>query len=273
MRRIRWLCWLLCWLAVPTAQAIEAMQGDVVALPVQQSRHKPELICMHKHWPVFALGHGRWQGWIGIDLRTPAGDYRCHWRAGARRWSTPLTVRPGVFRISKINVRKAMAEFDAATLARIRREVRALKACYGMRVDATPSMRMHLPVQGIESTPFGARRFVNGVERAPHTGIDIAAPTGTPVRAPMAGKVLYVAEMYLNGNTVVIGHGQGLVSVLSHLSRIDTQVGDWVQSGEVIGAVGQTGRATGPHLHWSVRFNHARVNPHSLLDPAGSSVP
>ncbi|RMH60402.1 MAG: M23 family metallopeptidase [Zetaproteobacteria bacterium] len=253
-------------LAPMPTHAIEATQGDVLALPIQQSKQQPDLFCLQRHWPVLPAGKGRWRGWLGIDLRTPPATYTCHWRSDHRQWDTKLTVHAGHFRISRITVRKAMAEFDPATLSRIRREVRALKQCYGMHVPSRPDqIRMQLPVQGIESTPFGARRFVNGVERSPHSGIDIAAPLGTPVHAPLGGKILYVANMYLNGNTVVIGHGLGLVSVLSHMSQVKVRTGDWVRTGDIVGTVGQTGRATGPHLHWSVRFRHARVNPHSLL--------
>ncbi len=260
---------LLLILATPCAQAksLQAIQGDVVEVHLTAHIARPTLQCLGKAWPVMAAAdqHG-WRGWIGIDMKTPPGDYSCQWQSPATSLNIPLHIEPGKFRISRITVKKSMAEFDAATLARIRREVQALKATYRMHVDASPPVAMQLmPVKGVESTPFGAQRYVNGEPRSPHSGIDIAAAEGTPVQAPLAGRILYVAHMYLNGNTVVIGHGHGLVSVLSHLADTRVHEGDRVQTGDIIGTVGQTGRATGPHLHWSIRFQEARVNPHRLL--------
>jgi len=163
--------------------------------------------------------------------------------------------------------------FDKPTLTRIRSEVKALKASYKVAVDANPDVVMHgKPIEGIVSTPFGAQRFVNGEPRSPHSGIDIAAPAGTVIHAPLAGRVLLVSDMYLNGKTVAIGHGNGLVSVYSHMQVTKVKKGDWIENGQQIGEVGATGRATGPHLHWGVRFNYARVNPDSLLVSTASGV-
>ena len=121
------------------------------------------------------------------------------------------------------------------------------------------------PVEGIESSPFGAQRIVNGKPKSPHSGIDIAAPPSTTIKTPLAGQVLLVADMYLNGKTVAIGHGNGLVSIFSHMRSTAVQQGDWLDTQQKIGEVGATGRATGPHLHWGIRFNSARINPASLL--------
>ncbi len=219
-------------------------------------------------WPVKQLESGRWRGWIGVDLKTKPGSYPVEWSNGKRVLSRgTLTVTKGQFRISHIQVKKKMAEFDSETLARIRREVKALKSTYVERVGATPEITMHgKPTEGIESTPFGAQRYVNGQPRSPHSGLDIAAPAGTTIETPLPGKVLMVSNMYLNGITVAIGHGSGLVSVFSHMQSSAVKQGEWVETRSKIGEVGATGRATGPHLHWGVRFNMARVNPASLLE-------
>ena len=218
-------------------------------------------------WPVKRLENNKWKGWIGVDLKAEPGSYPVEWSNGKRVLKKgSLAVAKGQFRISHIQVEKKMAEFDPETLARIRREVKALKATYIEKVNASPEIAMHgRPTEGIESTPFGAQRYVNGVPRSPHSGIDIAAPAGTAIKAPLAGKVLMVSDMYLNGMTVAIGHGSGLVSVFSHMRSSTVKQGEWVETGRIIGEVGATGRATGPHLHWSVRFNMARVNPDSIL--------
>ncbi len=281
-RRLAILLLAASFLLPPAAAAREwrAVQGGVahVFLPLAGGE-APALAAFGRNWPVQKADNG-WEGWIGVDLDAAPGRHAVRWKlpdGGERR--DALRVDKGRFRISRITVARRMAEFDRETLARIRREARAIRACYRARVpEAHPPARMHRwPVKGVISTPFGARRYVNGEPRAPHAGVDIAAPAGAPVRAPLAGRVLLTGEMYLNGNTVVIGHGNGLVSVFSHLRRIGVQQGQWVRDGELIGEVGATGRATGPHLHWGVRFNMARVNPLALLPadrPAsGANVP
>src|SRR3989344_3567137 len=117
------------------------------------------------------------------------------------------------------------------------------------------------PVNGPLSSPFGLRRFFNGEERNPHSGLDFAANSGTPIKAPAAGKVILTGDYFFNGKTVFIDHGQGLISMFCHLSAIGVKVGDEIPRGGVVGKVGATGRATGPHLHWNVSLNDARVDP------------
>lgn len=125
------------------------------------------------------------------------------------------------------------------------------------------------PIRGRISGVFGSQRIYNGVPRAFHSGLDVAAPTGTPLRAPAAGVVTFVApDLYLTGGTVLIDHGHGISSNFLHLSRIDVAVGDRVEQGQVFGAVGATGRATGPHMHWGMNWFGVRIDPQLLLDDA-----
>jgi len=243
------------------------IQGDVVSVETTYAGDKLELTCFGKNWPLKSLGHGAWRGWIGIDLKKKPGKYNIMWKSAKDAVANDfLEVTKGTFRVSHIEVTKKMAVFDKKTLARIRTEVKALKTTYIEKVDANPDVKMSgRPIEGIVSTPFGAQRYVNGEPRSPHSGIDIAAPAGTAIKTPLAGRVLLVADMYLNGKTVAIGHGNGLVSVYSHMQSIAATKGAWLEARQKIGEVGATGRATGPHLHWGVRFNNARVNPDSLL--------
>lgn len=125
------------------------------------------------------------------------------------------------------------------------------------------------PVRGRISGLFGSQRIYNGTPKSPHPGLDVAAPTGTPVKAPAAGVITFAApDLYLTGGTVLIDHGHGVSSNFLHLSRLDVRVGQRVEQGQVIGRVGATGRATGPHMHWGMNWFGVRVDPQSLLDAA-----
>lgn len=270
---------LLC-LSPLTARAagLSAVQGQVIEIHVQTLPAGPvQLRAFGHHWPTMRQPDGSVLAWIGVDLARKPGRYPLHWTVGrgakARHRTEHLTVDAGSFRISRITVKRKMAVFDAKTLARVLADQRAMRHTYGLRVKANPEIHLdRWPVTGIVSTPFGARRYVNGEPRSPHTGIDIAVPKGTPIHAPLAGRVLLVKSMYLDGNTVVLGHGNGLVSVYCHLSHTDVKKGEWVKTGQVIGKVGMTGRVTGPNLHWGVHFGNARVDPASLLPPEATTI-
>ena len=126
------------------------------------------------------------------------------------------------------------------------------------------------PTRGRVSGVFGSQRIYNGTPKAPHSGLDVAAPQGTPLKSPAAGRVtLAEPDLFLTGGTVLIDHGHGISSVFLHLSRIDVEVGQTLAAGEVFGLVGATGRATGPHMHWGVNWFNVRVDPATLPGIAG----
>lgn len=151
-------------------------------------------------------------------------------------------------------------------LARHRRERAIQDAAYALRTTARDDLvPFEQPVQGRFSSLFGFRRVLNGQPRARHSGLDIAAPTGTPVLAPAPATVAAVGDYFFNGKTVLLDHGGGLVTMYCHLHRIDVAVGAQVARGEAFAAVGTTGRSTGPHLHWTVSLQEVRVDPLQLM--------
>jgi len=254
-----------------SAQTWQAVQGDVLSIELPVFADSIDIHAFGKSWPWKRLDDKHIRTWIGIDLTAKPGRHNIEIhtnknRSRETRQTDHIEVKKGVFRISRIEVKKNMAVFDAKSLKRIRADQAAIRATYSMQLPEKPNIGIAFqPVEGIVSTPFGAQRFVNGEPRSPHSGLDIAAPEGTPIITPLPGRVLLAESMYLNGNTVVIGHGNGLVMVYSHMQKLLVHKDEWLEKGATIGAIGQTGRATGPHLHWGIRFNNARINPLSLL--------
>lgn len=154
----------------------------------------------------------------------------------------------------------------AEDMVRIRRERSEMDSAFNHFDTELPlAVDFSLPVTGIVSSPFGLRRVLNDQPRNPHSGLDIAAAEGMPIAAPAAGKVVATGNYFFNGNTILLDHGQGLITMYCHMSRIDVSLGDVVAEETVLGTVGQTGRVTGPHLHWGVSLNNARVDPNLFL--------
>ena len=155
---------------------------------------------------------------------------------------------------------------NAEDMQRISRERLEMDTAFSTWTDdLEPVFQMKPPVEGIRSSSFGLRRFFNGQARNPHSGMDIAADEGTPIYAPAPGVIRATGNYFFNGNTIILDHGHGLISLYCHMNTIDVEVGSSVKTGEQIGRVGQTGRVTGPHLHWSINLNNTRVDPALFL--------
>ena len=204
---------------------------------------------------------------LGVDLEKPAGQYewKISW-AGAEgkllACSMPVTVRTGKFPTERLTVEKQFVQPDPEQQKRAEEDQKRMKAIYD---TVTPVVlwkgKFVVPLKGVSTGGnFGRRRVLNGEARSPHAGVDFPAAAGTPVYAAQSGKVVLAEDLYYSGNTVVIDHGFGIYTLYAHLSEIGVHAGDSVESSAEIGKVGATGRVTGPHLHWGLTIDHARVN-------------
>jgi murein DD-endopeptidase MepM/ murein hydrolase activator NlpD len=206
-------------------------------------------------------------GLIGVDVEKAPGQYQ--WRVSwagpegkAQNCSVVITVRAGKFPTERLKVEKQFVQPDPEQEKRAEADQKKMKAIYD---TVTPERlwegKFRLPLSDVTTGGnFGRRRILNGEVRSPHAGVDFPAMTGTPVFASQSGKVVVAENLYYSGNTVVIDHGYGIYTMYAHLSVIGVQPGEMVKVGAEIGKVGATGRVTGPHLHWGLTIDHARVN-------------
>lgn len=232
--------------------------GGVAVLPLGVSNTAPKVSYQGK--PVLTLQEdGQWIAIIGIPLTVKAGQQT----AVVNGQNTRFRVNPKHYTEQRITLKnQQQVNPNAQNQQRIQRELKEQLAAYDQFSGRQPSnVYFDMPVNARLSSPFGLRRFFNGEERNPHSGLDLAAPAGTPIKAPAAGKVILTGDYFFNGKTVFVDHGQGLISMFCHLSSIDVKVGDELARQQPLGKVGATGRATGPHLHWNVSLNAVRVDP------------
>ncbi|MCD5973309.1 peptidoglycan DD-metalloendopeptidase family protein [Pseudomonas quasicaspiana] len=205
----------------------------------------------------------RWLAIVGVPLTVKPGAQKLIAKDASGNRTLNFVVGNKKYpeqRITLKNQRQVNPNPD--DLKRIDGELAEQLKAYRSFSPGTPSnLALDKPVAGPLSSKFGVRRFFNGEERNPHSGLDFAVPAGTPIKAPAAGKVILTGNYFFNGNTVFVDHGQGFISMFCHMSKIDVKVGDAVPRGGVVGRVGSTGRATGPHMHWNVSLNDARVDP------------
>ncbi|MFO1352843.1 MAG: M23 family metallopeptidase [Gammaproteobacteria bacterium] len=212
--------------------------------------------------------HGHWWAVVGISLDTPPGLQKLERAQGGKALAAlPFQVLPKTYKSQSITVKdKNMVEPDAKTLKRIERDQQRIRVALDTFSPGAPAtLRLVKPVAGPFSSGFGLRRFFNKQPRRPHSGLDIAAARGAMVYAPALGRIVEVGDYYFNGKSVFIDHGQGLITMYCHLDRIDVKPGQAVVTGDPIGAVGASGRATGPHLHWAVALNGVFVEPMLFL--------
>jgi len=278
LRRVRALAWLAASLAQPAGAAALALPRahavpggiEILALPSQAGTREaaaasPDVEAGGSRVLVVRDG-GRWYAIVGIALSTPLGPHEVTLKAGGAAENLAFQVIDKRYSTQSLRVAPAQVDLSPEDLARYERERREIDAALAHWTPDQPDrLLFRAPVPGRRSSSFGSRRVFNGEARSPHSGMDIAAPTGTTVSAPAGGTIVAVGDYFFNGKTVIVDHGRGLFSMYCHLSAIDVRVGEHVAVGMKLGAVGMTGRVTGPHLHWGLSLNRTWVDPQLFL--------
>nr|WP_296020584.1 M23 family metallopeptidase [uncultured Acidovorax sp.] len=246
--------------------------GGVARLPLGPATSRPlaHVLQGGVDVPLLVVGNATaWTAVVGIPLAATPGEMFitvAPAQAGATPRTVSYTVEPKRYKEQHLQVAPRTVDLSPEDQARYERErdhqARVMSTFTEPPAGhALASLRMQVPVPGRRSSSFGLRRVFNGQPRNPHGGMDIAAGTGTPIVAPLAGRVIDVGDYFFSGGTVWLDHGQGLLTVYAHLSSVDVRVGDVVKAGDAFCKVGATGRVTGPHLHWGVMLNRALVDP------------
>jgi murein DD-endopeptidase MepM/ murein hydrolase activator NlpD len=265
--------------------ALETPQGSLVAAVLVSPSPLGELkaswdgrdLPFWTESPWQAGGKEEREALLGIDLEKPLGAYEVL-VSGQTRNSQAFTcqalikVNDGHFATERLHVAKQFAEPDPEQVKRANAERDKLRGIFD-HITPVPLWDggFREPLDSVKTGGnFGKRRVLNGISGSPHGGVDFPAPTGTPVHSAQAGTIVLAEEFFFSGNTVVVDHGLGIYTFYGHLSAFDVKAGDSVKSGQVLGKVGATGRVTGPHLHWALTVNRARVNALDIVKLLGS---
>lgn len=234
--------------------------GGVAVIVLGNTPTAPKIRYGKDQVAVSKNSDNQWIAVVGIPLKAKVGTHHILNKTTGQKIAFKVTGKeyPEQRLIIK-NKRKVNP--NPADMERIKSERTKKWRAKNTFTHRTPIFDMTLPVTGRFSSAFGLKRFFNNQPRNPHGGMDIAAPRGTPIYAPADGIVVEAQDFFFSGNCVYIEHGQGVTSFYAHMNRIDVKIGDTVKRGDVIGTVGDTGRVTGPHLHWSIGLNGTWVDP------------
>jgi murein DD-endopeptidase MepM/ murein hydrolase activator NlpD len=264
----------LLFLAVPlTAHAslpqASSVPGGVaiVALGKVTGSIRPPLASLGEQPVLVTADHNQWYAVVGLPLDMQPGMHELKIKTGDETKVQSFEVRSKNYPEQRITLEdKGKVELSPENEARAVREIATIKQLkLHWRDDKHTDLAFMLPARGRLSGNFGLRRFFNGEPRSPHAGLDVAVARGTPVKASAQGKVLAVDDYFFNGKTVFVDHGNGLITMYCHLDQFKVKAGEAVKKGQLLGLSGKTGRATGPHLHWSVILNGAMIDPQLFL--------
>jgi murein DD-endopeptidase MepM/ murein hydrolase activator NlpD len=256
----------------PRAESsLSGKQGEILylKLTVEDQPLSVVGIWRDRRVPFFRISDTEFAALVGIDLADKPGtvdfEIEINTPDATRQQSLRITIAAEDFHEQRITLPKAQVDPDAAAIKRIAAEQKKVKTVFASSTaERLWRKGFVVPVEGVGTGAFGSRRILNGQPRNQHTGEDISAPLGTPIKAPNTGTVRLVDDHFFSGTSVILDHGLGLYTLYAHLHTATVKEGDKVQRGDIIGTVGKTGRATGPHLHWGAWLNGSRVNPFSL---------
>jgi murein DD-endopeptidase MepM/ murein hydrolase activator NlpD len=270
-----WLC-LLLTLVSNTGYALPEqalVPGGIALLELAEYKQDTKVFFGDKRVAVFSYKNN-WVAMAGIGLSTKPGDYEFSIKhADGKSENRKITVKYKKYEEQHLTIKnKRKVNPNKEDSKRIAAESERKKKAKTLFSETTPQVDFIWPVTGRISSIFGLRRFFNEQERSPHSGLDIAADEGTPIKATADGKVIDAGDFFFSGNMIYLDHGQGVISLYAHLSEIGVKAGDNVKQGDIIGKVGQTGRVTGPHLHFSIITNQATIDPVFMLPKDGNPV-
>ena len=245
-------------------------QGDMSLIRVEVKNGGIPRVTWMKREIYLVPNHNKtvYYGLLVADLMAKPGRYKAlvELVSTGKKKKLEIEVKEKDYGIRRLTLPKKMVDLDAETLKRVKKESRIMRRLWAAPPSTPywngPFVR---PIPGEVVGPFGRRSIINNQPRAPHSGVDLKAEKGTPIKAINHGIAAFTGDHFFTGQTVVMDHGGGIQSMYFHLEKILVQQGNMVEKGQVIGLVGSTGRATGPHLHWGIRINGARVNPLKLI--------
>lgn len=249
-----------------TPPATNPVPGGIATIKLGVSASQPApYVTFNKKRVMVQKKNNTWYAIVGIPLKTKAGKHFIRLKNPARKLA--FVVKPKKYKTQYLTIKnKRKVNPTKKDIERIIKEKKIIASVFNSwRKIEDVDTNFIKPVDGPLSSPFGLRRFFNKQPRRPHSGLDIAAPKGAPIKAPAEGIIANIGDYFFNGNSVFIDHGQGLISMYCHMSKILVKTGQKIKKGEKIGEVGMTGRVTGPHLHWSVNLNNTRVDPALFL--------
>lgn len=240
-----------------------AIPGGVVIVELVVPVETKPVVNYNKRQVMVVKENQQWLAVVGIPLNAKIGTQTLTVKSADKISKTSFEIEDKAYPTQHITITdKRKVSPNKLDMGRINAESAEIKSAlrYWTDSDSSPEQFMW-PIEGRVSGLFGRRRVFNGQPRKPHSGMDIAAPTGTAIHAPADGVIRDTGDYFFNGNTVFIDHGQGLVTMFCHMDKIGVETGQTIKQGDVIGTVGMTGRVTGPHLHLGVSLNDARVEP------------